>query len=93
MADMADHRYALSIGRGENVKEYFEAFQTQPGFAIYWKGVLQKAHGQGLVRCLCPGKGTRRLAVRHRSEQNSFHLSRYPHTGAEQPDKAVGAGA
>ncbi|MEZ2726746.1 DUF1173 family protein [Pseudomonas putida] len=80
---MADQRYAVSIGFGENVNQYSEAYQTQPGYALQWKGVLQKAHRVGLVRCLCPGKGTRRLAVRHRSDSDSFHLSRYPHTGAE----------
>lgn len=80
---MADQRYPVSIGQGETAKQYSEAYQTQPGYAVQWKGILQKAHGQALVRCLCPGKGTRRLAVRHRSEHDSFHLSRYPHTGAE----------
>lgn len=80
---MADQRYAVSIGLGEKAEQYSEAYQTQPSYAVQWKGVLQKAHGHALVRCLCPGKGTRRLAVRHRSDKDSFHLSRYPHTGAE----------
>lgn len=80
---MSENRYPVSIGVGENVKQYTEAFQTQQEYAHQWKSVLQKAHGTGFVRCLCPGTGTRRLAVRHRSDNDSFHLSRYPHSGAE----------
>ena len=80
---MSDKCYPVSIGEGAKVERYSEAYQTARQNAAKWKAVLQKAHGKDLVRCLCPGSGDRLLAVRYRSEKDSYHLSRYPRTGAE----------
>ena len=80
---MSDQRYAVTIVHGDSVKQYSEQFQTQASYAAPWKAVLQKAHKQATVSCQCPGTGCRLLAVRHMSDNDSFHLSRYPRTGAE----------
>ncbi len=98
---MSDQRYAVSVAHGDSVKHYSEQFQTQASYAAPWKAVLQKAHKQATVSCQCPGTGCRLLAVRHMSDSDSFHLSRYPRTGAEHaldcvyyspdPDKSASA--
>lgn len=80
---MSDQRYAVAIVHGDSVKQYSEQFQTQASYAAPWKAVLQKAHKQATVSCQCPGSGCRLLAIRHMSDSDSFHLSRYPRTGSE----------
>lgn len=80
---MGDICYPVSIGEGANAKRYDKAFQTNAATAGRRKSLLRAAHGKGLVRCLCPGTGERRLAVRYRSKKDSYHLSRYPKKGSE----------
>lgn len=83
---MGDICYPVSIGEGANAKRYDKAFQTNAATAGRWKSLLRAAHGKGLVRCLCPGTGERRLAVRYRSKKDSYHLSRYPKKGSEHAE-------
>jgi hypothetical protein len=64
-------------------KTYSVEFQSKDSFATQWKSVLQKAHKRAVVICLCSASGERRLAVRHLSSNDTFHLSRYPHSGEE----------
>ena len=80
---MNDKLYAVRIAFTDSEKEYSPEFQTSPGQAQFWKGVLQKAHSRSVVTCLCGGPGDRRLAIRYLSSSDKFTLSKYPHTGPE----------
>lgn len=76
---MSDKIYSVTI----NGKPYSKAFQTKPEHADAWKSVLVRAHSGSDVRCTCPGSGPRKLAVRSRAKNDSFHLARYPKKGFE----------
>lgn len=80
---MADQKYPVRITLEGSEKTYSVEFQSTNDFATRWKSVLQKAHKRAVVICLCSGSGERRLAVRHLSSNDTFHLSRYPHSGEE----------
>lgn len=80
---MGDKRYAVSISFGATSTTYTDGYQTLADHALKWKGVLEKAHSKAVINCLCDGNGDKRLAVRHMSESDSFHLSRFPHTGSQ----------
>lgn len=80
---MSEKQYPVRIKLMASEKDYSVEFQTSPDRAKLWKGVLQAAHSKAVVTCLCDGPGDRRLAIRHLSDNDSFHLSRYPRTGPE----------
>lgn len=63
-------------------EKYKKEHQTEVRFQSLWKGVLQRAHGTR-VTCLCPGKGSRQLAVKHLAGADSYHLARFANTGPE----------
>ncbi|HEV2679760.1 MAG TPA: DUF1173 family protein, partial [Rhodanobacter sp.] len=73
-----DQHYSVRIGE----KTYSKTFQTQGDYATSWKSVLQNAHGT-TVFCLCPGRETRKLAVKHRDKTDEYHLARFANTGHE----------
>lgn len=65
-----------------DAKTYSADFQNPSSPA--WKSVLKHAYGgTGQVQCCCPGRGERRLAVKHYDGSDSFGLARYPETGEE----------
>ncbi|MDF4211134.1 DUF1173 family protein [Pseudomonas protegens] len=80
---MSEKQYPVRITLMTSEKDYSVEFQTSPDRAKLWKDVLQSAHSKAVVTCLCDGPGDRRLAIRHLSSNDTFHLSRYPRTGPE----------
>lgn len=79
---MSDTRYPVRIAYSKSEQTYTAEEQTKSEFSVAWKDALKKAHRKAQVHCLCPGRKERRLAVRHLSDSDSFHLSRYPRKGA-----------
>jgi hypothetical protein len=75
--------YSVSVRYGQLAKSYSDSFQTKSEYAKGWRSVLQQAHGNGEVRCLCPGHGDKRLSVRYFAVQDSYFLARYPNSGEE----------
>ena len=75
---MLNRRYPVLVSG----KRFSPEFQTDPDFAKGWKSVLEKAYGDHAV-CLCPGKGSRKLAIKRRDESDDFHLARFAGTGCQ----------
>ncbi len=79
--------YPVSIQYdNEPPKSYSPDFQTREQFAAGWKATLTKARAAGagnvVVKCSCPGKGDKQLAIRC-YESDYYFLARYPLTGAQ----------
>ncbi|CAM5558929.1 DUF1173 family protein [Eoetvoesiella caeni] len=86
---MSEKRYDVRVIHTEKSQDYTGDFQVQEKFAIGWKAVLQKAYKTAEIRCLCFGKGEKRLSVSHLSSANSYYLSRFPHTGPEHANDCI----
>lgn len=76
---MLNHRYALTL----NGKTYTKDFQEgKESFEGKWQPVLEAAHGKHHAVCRCPGRGERKLMIKHR-ERSDYYLARYAHSGPE----------
>lgn len=75
--------YPVIVTYGEQSVRYSTEFQTEGEFGQKWKRVLESAHGKASVTCTCPGKGKKRLAIRHYPDGDTFGLARFPLSGAE----------
>lgn len=79
--------YPVTINNGTKTTGYSVEFQSDGDFAAKWKHVLHAAHGKADVRCGCPGRGGKQLAVRYYEESDSFGLARFPLTGEEHTNE------
>lgn len=61
---------------------YSAKFQTEAGFAKGWQSVLGNAYQRTHAMCLCPGRGERKLSIKHR-EPGGYHLARFRDSGHE----------
>jgi len=79
---MSERRYPVHLAG----KHYTPEFQTDPARAKLWKRVLERNYGQH-GRCLCPGKGERKLAIKRREDSDTLHLARFAGTGPEHANE------
>jgi len=81
--------YPVEIRLGSECTQYSAAFQTQREYAAAWYSVLRKAHGKAIVRCLCPGKGAKRISIHYISDADTFYLARFPETRHEHSEDCI----
>lgn len=61
---------------------YSFKFQSDKEYQESWKRVLARNYGANAV-CLCPGRGERKLAIKHRESSDTWYLARFSNTGDE----------
>ena len=57
-------------------------YQTLPAKAEDWQRLLKSAHGKQ-AKCLCAGRGSKLLNIRHLKGRDHFFLARFAKTGPE----------
>jgi len=80
---MLNRKYYVQIGD----KRYSSDFQTGNDSKSKWQGVLERAYGKTDASCCCPGRGPRKLAIKHRASSGEYHLARFAGTGAEHANE------
>lgn len=75
--------YPVSIQhKGGTPTRYTPEFQSEQQYAAGWKATLTHAPKTSTVTCCCPGRGEKRLSIRH-YDSDTLGLARYPMTGPE----------
>lgn len=80
---MLNSHHPVQIG----AKRYSREFQIESDFHKKWQSVLEAAHGTAEATCCCPGRGSRRLAIKRRESSGEYHLARFAGTGAEHSNE------
>lgn len=80
---MVNRVYPVNIGP----KHYTKEFQLDAEYAKSWKSVLDKAYGTSYAQCCCPGRGERKLAIKRRDGNDSYHLARFAGSGPEHTNE------
>lgn len=76
-----DEVFGVLIEWVDGTKQYSAGFQTKEEYDKGWQSALKKAYQSAVVRCVCDGKGERRLAIKSSSTSGRFSLAKFPLTG------------
>lgn len=79
---MSDTQGVVITVNGQ-AKRYSPEFQTAPEYERSWQKVLKDAYGHADVRCLCRGRGAKRLAVKYYEFGDAYALAKFSLSGPE----------